>query len=520
PKLEVPPITRRSMTGLAIFVIALVAIGWIIWASPGTSVEAFAMLGIGIPILFVLKSRWVTIIGLLSFQVIVAFVFMGNSLYALYAVFGVVGVIVAFEASAIIYMLFVAAIWFSSVTSFTTSPLILQSVAGGALIVGWIFRQLSTRKSIAKSLYFPDRWIPIILVSWAAFGVLIWSVNPADSGWLQLKMLGSGVLFFLLSPLILESERQLTLGLWAWIIAAFIAAFSTPVSIGPFSIITDEMSTEAAMAAKNVTAAFLSYSIFLVIAFYYYAKNIYAKMGLILICTFLAIVIFSLYSRAATASAAIAFALYLLLDMFVVSRNKQPLKIIAKLFFFVSLGIILLLSVYFLGLDEMIGSYSDLFYGVGGSSSWEFRLLAWGVARDMILGEGHIIRGLGLGAFWELGPSYGFTVTTLEEDMALFSPHSLFLDILLHYGLVGLILFLTLIYQNMRRLWMIFANCENEKLRYIALGLFCGLFAFYLHNVIDAQLYNITDYWMYLGLSAALINIAERYNSHLNPNSS
>src|SRR5512143_747684 len=112
PKLEVPSLERRHLIGLFVFMALLIAAGWYIYLSAWTKVIYFALLGLAIPVFFLLKSRFVTLIGLLSFEVIVAFLFMGNSSYATAAVAALAGAIIAFESPVAMYMLLIIGVWF------------------------------------------------------------------------------------------------------------------------------------------------------------------------------------------------------------------------------------------------------------------------------------------------------------------------------------------------------------------------------------------------------------------------
>jgi len=125
----------------------------------------------------------------------------------------------------------------------------------------------------------------------------------------------------------------------------------------------------------------------------------------------------------------------------------------------------------------------------------------------MMAEEHHLFRGLGLASFVTLAPQYGFVVGDITMQGNLYHTHCMYLDILLHYGIVGCILFGWLMIQHMISLWRSFLKSKDIMFKYLHLALFCSFTGFYIHAVLDFSLYNITFYWVYLGLSIAVRNI-------------
>jgi O-antigen ligase len=514
PKLEVPPMRRQHTYLFGAYVIAMVALGWYIWFSGNIQVEYFLALGLGIPLAFFLKSRFVTLIGLLSFPVVLAFIYIGNQDYAFYIVAGLMGAIIAFESPIVMYMILIAAVWFDKSLFSIGHPLRMEFIIGSGLLVGWLFKEvLRPRESLTKIL-FPERWLAISLLIWAALGAGLWSYEPYPAAWLQLKAIIVGVLFFLISPLVIRNEKQLDFALIAWVFVSLVAAAVTNYAQPAASGSTDSDSLGAVLIAfKNITATFLSYSFFIALAYYHWAKSNLMKVGALLIMTYLLVTIVLLYSRGTMFGLAVGVIVFWICDTFISSTKRSVLRIMARCFLLVSIVIVFLLLVYVIGFGELIGGYADIFYSPLQAGTMEFRISTWDIVLQIIMTEGHQLRGVGLGGFWILGAEYGFPIESYEGNIAIYSPHNLYLDILLHYGVIGLLLFFWLIILNLSRLWRITVNSQRQKFRYLALGFFCSLIAYYTHGLLDGQLYSLTDFWLYLGLTVGTVNVARRLSS-------
>jgi len=195
------------------------------------------------------------------------------------------------------------------------------------------------------------------------------------------------------------------------------------------------------------------------------------------------------------------------------------MKTIIKIFLLVLSGGLMIILIYFTELGGLIGSYEELLEDPTGVGTMETRLILWEGAFDMIQGENHAVRGLGAGAFWTLGPDYGIAssvgVSDDPEEMVKegINPHSLYIDTFLHYGFPGLFLFLIVAISMLIRLGKSFIRFQSLKYRYLCLGLFCGLLAFFTHCIFDFTVFIISRFWLYLGLAAAITNIGEHFEA-------
>ena len=519
PKLEIPPLRQRQVIGLVLFMILFIALGWAIYLNPETRVKYFAMMGLVVPIVFLLKSRHTALIGLLSLQVILAFVFMGNQNYVLLGVAGLAGAIIAFESPILIYAVLIFWIWFemSSISGLVSHPLRLEFVIGLGFFAGWFVKERILSLTRPAAIIFPEKWPAILFMIWALLGFAFWAIEPIPAGWFQIRFIMIGILFLLISPLVLRTPRFLNVATWSWIGAGFVgavAAFVTQIT-GYSPQVQASASWGANTGAMGIqhswSASFLSFAFFVMLPVYYLMKRQLLKglMLFSLLLTFGAILLQQ--SKGPTVGLFAGTGLFLLLEAFFdpkVSRLRVVGRIMIMVFFVTGL----LLSIYYLGLGTQIGDYSSLFENPAGSSGMEARYILWATAYDMFSHEGHPLRGLGVGSFWALAYDYGLNYPNTFEAMDYqeqgINPHNLYIDTILHYGIIGFALFLWMAAGNLLRLRRGFKQLQNRKYRYLSLGVFCGLAAFYFSCLFDFTVFIVSRYWLFLGYSVVIINIA------------
>ncbi|GIZ12834.1 O-antigen ligase [Pseudomonas sp. NCCP-436] len=112
--------------------------------------------------------------------------------------------------------------------------------------------------------------------------------------------------------------------------------------------------------------------------------------------------------------------------------------------------------------------------------------------------------------YWLQGHGAGVNMDLMQIDrLKVTNTHSLYLEVLFQYGVVGLVLFLGMLLLAVRRLW----RCSND-LATLALGLLCGSLAvmfFELHSFIHSP--NLIWLWIWLPLAIAL-GSRERLHAH------
>jgi len=522
PKLEVPPLTRRSSIGLLIFVVAIIILGWVIYLRKGTSVEQFTILGIAIPILFFFKSRWVTIIGLLSFQVIVAFLFMGNSEFALYCVLGLVGIIIAFESPLLVYAILVFWVFFemSAFSGFFPYPLKVEVIIAVAFLVGYLFKAILNPSAIKYKIYFPEKVPLLIFFGWVLMGFAVWCLEPFPAGWYQVKYFTIGVLFFLMSPYVLVDRKSLNWGIWSWIVAGILASLSSYLTeiIGytPAQSSADWGAYSAALGMQHSwSASYLAFTYFVALPVVYWMRSAATKLMMAAVLIGIFIATYIQFSRGPTLGVIGGSIVFWIADAIYNRKKGGLIRLAARAFYIASFIVLIFVLVYVAGPD-IFGNYGALFEDPAGSSTMSSRIFLWSRAYEMATKEGHVIRGLGPGAFWVLAYQYGIFYEGAFESMDYqqqgINPHNLFVDTTLHYGITGLFIYLWLIFLNLFRLWKGYLNSSDERLRYLSLGLFCGLLGFYFSSMFDFNIFIISRYWLFMGLTVSVLNISHRWN--------
>ncbi len=519
PKLEIPALDRRQLIGLAILTLSIMAIGWLIYLNPQTRVRYFAMLGLVIPLLFLLKSRHMTIVGLLTLQVILAFLFVGNKNYALGLLAGLAGAIIAFESPILFYAILIFWIWFevSPAANLVPHSLRLEFIIGIAFFVGWYVKDRVLTRTKSAAILFPEKWPALLFLSWAILGFALWAIEPFPAGWIQIKYILIGILFLLISPLVLRTPKLLDMATWIWIgtgaLGAAAAYWTQASGYTPPNMAQGGWgaSTGALGMQHNFPASFMSFAFFIMLPTYCLLKRKSFKFIMLLTLLFTSGGILLQQSKGPTIGLFAGTSIFIFAESFL-NPKANRLKLLARIFMISIVLLAIIFSIYYLGLGSQLGGYATLFYDPAGSGSMETRYMLWTGAYDMFTGEGHPIRGLGAGAFWSLAFKYGLEYENILEASEYaeqgINPHNLYIDTILHYGITGLALILWLLIGNLIRLRRGYRRFLNPKYRYLSLGIFCGMVAFYFTCLFDFAVFFISRYWLFLGFSVALMNIA------------
>jgi O-antigen ligase len=508
PKLEIPSLGRTQLFMLIGYTAIMVAMGWYIFLNEPRAYK-FLFIGAAIPILFLLKSPYFTIASLLAFQVVGAFLAVGSSSYIGTVILFMVISFVAFESPTITYLMIIVILWFANwLISFGLSTT-ANMVMCGAIIVGWIMREKIYSSSQPGKIRFPELVPALLLYLWILIGFSLWCLEPFPAGWEQLKTISVGISIFLISPLVINNEKRLNIVIVAWIIGAIGTSIGLSVATAnpPTGLESGATGTEWLLAAKNVIANKLSYVFFLLIPCFYIVKRRLLKAAILFTIVLILIRILLLWSRGTMVALGTGFSLFWLIETFWGVKSKSVLRLATRLFTLLCIVAATIVIVYILDAAEALGPYAEIFTHQEASSTLEFRYNTWETVVDIINTERHLIRGSGLGAFWLLGPEHGYFLTDYQENMALASPHHLYLDIVLHYGLVGLVIYLVLAFLNLGRLWKMYLHPPNLKYRYLSIAMFCSMVGYYVHGFIDNQLYSSFDFWLYLGLVVSILNL-------------
>ncbi len=286
PKLEIPQMDRRGMIGVCLYTAIIIGAGWWIWFS-GPRAEKFVALALGIPILMLLKSRYVALLGLLSLEIIVAFLAMGSPEWAVKIAGGLLGAILTLEYPYITYMALILIIWIDSTPYMPPGIFLLEQYIGFGLLVGWLFSIINRGKVVRIKIYFPEMIPTLLLLGWVFTTFVGWCYQMVPLGLFQVSFTALGVLFFFITPLIIEDRKKLDLALWVWGIAGMLAV------IGQFTIpsATYEGSSPtgswgyvpgAVGLQKNWAASFMTFSFFIVLASMYWSRGVLKRIVLFL----------------------------------------------------------------------------------------------------------------------------------------------------------------------------------------------------------------------------------------------
>ena len=518
PRLEVPPMKRANLLALVLLTVGLIAAGWYIWFSGPIQVEYFIALGLVIPLAFFLKSRFIALIGLLCFQVILAFIFIGNSDYAIIPIVVLIGAIIAFESPMVIYVLLVFAIWADIAIVGVTHQNRATMIASAGLFLGWLFREVLRSTSVKRAIHFPEFLPAIILLGWAIIGSFIWGLIPFSEAWENLKTLIVSTTIFSVSVLIINNSRKVYFAFYTWICIGLYAAlfvfFGPMLGYQPPDIEAWGAAYSIFGAHKNWIASILGLSFFLNLAAIYQVKKMFLKIGLSLCLVTVFFALVYQQSKGALAGLVVGLIFFWIVDSIESWRNKGPLRAVSRIFLFFSLLLIIAMFIYLIGVSEYLGGYYPLFFEPLSTPTMQARIMLWNISYHILSNESHIIRGLGFGAFEFLGPYYNMPPEIAEGIYV--HPHSLYLDIIIHLGIVGLALFLWIVISILIKLWRSYVNASDPKYRYLCLGLLCGTLSFCMHCVIDFEVAHIVSFWLFMGLCVAAINVYKMNNSSAN----
>jgi O-antigen ligase len=519
PELEIPTINKPQLLLLVFYTVAMIVGGWLIWFSGKISADRFLYLGLGIPILLLAKSRYLTLVALLSLQVILAFLFVGNSGYVIYFIAALAGSIIAFQSSTLMYMFLIFAVWFDTSAFVSGLTLGMEFTIGVGLLLGWIFKDvLLSRTETQPIRYFP-KWSAIGFLAWVIIGLSFWSFEPGGAGLTQVKQIVTHILFFLITPLVINDRTKVNTILWTWLVVGLIAAAATVIA--PFLGYAPEAAgwgggTSIFTWHKNISASFLCFSYFVTYALWKRKATSMQKF-LLFVCILINFsALFKLGSKSAMIGLMVGTAFFVFADTFLNPRRRNTLRMLRNAFFLVSFVTLMTIMIYFMSLaEEMLGTYNEIFTQGTQASSMEMRKVLWQASWEIIGDEHHPIRGLGPGAFWVIGLdyvpiSYFITQENKDEPMTgqslLLQTHSLYLDLFMHYGVLGTILFLWLVFYLLFNLWKLFRNATDEDAAYLFLGLLCAFLAFLVHSTLEFSMFNIARFWIFAGLAVAVMS--------------
>ena len=382
------------------------------------------------------------------------------------------------------------------------------------LFFGWLFKELRKVPTEKPKLYMPEIWWSLAILAWITAGTIFWSYNTGIA-LAQLKSLTLGITLIVILPLIITNEKEIHIAWVTWIIVGVVAATMSLFSSPGMQSQDIENVADILVAAKNWTATTLSISLFLALSYTYKTPHKLVKVFSILVIFLILYVILFLGSRGTMAGIGVGLSLFFLATTIKDFGKVPAIKSAFRLFILMLLVAIPISLLFFIDVTQLswiMGYYLNP-NALQTSSSGRSDFF-WPMAWEMIQKEGHLIRGMGPGAYIELATQYSdMTPNEVQRWGNFLHPHSFYLDMLMHYGVIGVLLFIGFAVSNCVFLWKGFLHAKDRLTGRIMLGMFCNIIAFYIHGIFDFSLCYITTFWLFVGLLIPMINTYARANS-------
>jgi len=147
--------------------------------------------------------------------------------------------------------------------------------------------------------------------------------------------------------------------------------------------------------------------------------------------------------------------------------------------------------------------------GPGSEDSAAARPVLWSAGLNIAMD--HPFLGVGHNAFLELSPEYASSAEPADGEgsvLGVYTPHNDFLNVWLSFGIVALILYLTVIVLSVKNFVEAYFRASDSLLKGVALGGMAAMIAFeassFFHNYFDSTL----TLWLLAGLSLAVVKLA------------
>lgn len=299
-----------------------------------------------------------------------------------------------------------------------------------------------------------------------------------------------------------QTERSYNRFIWAWWVMASVMAFVGLLQFLGVQIGTFQSETRVAgfSGVGNEFARLMIVSVFLMMGMYRGFKlSNFMKLLLgisILFC--LMSMLFSL-SRTSLVAAFFAFFIYGM-------RNENKRTAIFKIFLPVSCFCIVVLIFMSFSADitqriESMAQFTEEY-------SWQSRAVIWAICTAMFLGTYGL--GVGAGGIEAQFDQYYYMLLTGQQQMNVPSnAHSVYLDVLVHFGIVGVLVCACIVIRLWRYLAVVQRKLGYSKYGEILWGISCGLIALAFQGAI-ASVFHTFTLWGFIGLAVVTAQIGER----------
>ncbi len=353
---------------------------------------------------------------------------------------------------------------------------------------------------VTKKLYFEKSILnlPIaILVGWMMLS-LFWAVS-IYLGIRELSLLLYGVIVFFLTINTVKDEKTLNITIKIWIIACFLCALTGMVELITTTLpVLTKLSLGHAIRWGTIRVSglkenphrlgfLLNVGLMIIVPQLITSKSKKYKLFLIFCILNILVVIINTMSRSTWIGCIIGIACCSFYS-----------KRLAKIFLISCLVALVL----FVALAPYALQYAviERFKGVVSpmeTASMASRENVWNAGMRMF--KERPLTGVGIGSFSALAKPYGSTY--------LEAPHDIYLFFLSEFGLIGLSIFLVLIFSLATSIISGLKSISNNTNKFILFGLFVALIIYFTQGLVVSYKFLEMEIWALLGLAVAALKI-------------
>ena len=368
-------------------------------------------------------------------------------------------------------------------------------IAAAIAVLSWLFNGLITKKlCLEKSILN----LPIaVLIGWMVLS-LIWAVS-IYLGIRELLLVFYGVIVFILTINIVKDEKTLNITIKTWIIACFLCALSGMVELIVATVpVIAKLSLGQTIRWGTVRVSGL--------------KENPHRLGFLLNVGLMIIVPQLISSKSKKYSLFLFFCMLVMLVVIINTMSRSTWigcfvgvaccsfysKRLAKIFLVTSFVALILFVVF--APDALQYAVVERTRGVVNpmeTASIASRENVWNAGIKMF--KERPIIGVGVGSFSALAKPYGSTY--------LEAPHDIYLFFLSEFGLVGLSIFITLIFTVIISVMNGLKCISNNANKFVLFGLFIALIIYFTQGLVVSYKFLEMEMWALLGLAMATLKI-------------
>lgn len=369
-------------------------------------------------------------------------------------------------------------------------------IAAIIAVLSWFYNGLLTKKLYFEknTLYFPVA----ILVIWILLSHL-WAVN-FFLGIKDFLLTLYGCIMFFLTINIVKDEHTLNITLKIWIITGLLCALSGMVelitttlpalkalSLGTIKPWSESIRVSGLREGPDRLGFLLNVCLMIAVPQLIISKSKRYKVFLIFCICSMLVVLINTMSRSAWVGGFVGIACCSFYS-----------KRIAKVFFITCLVVFVLFVA--LAPDALQQVVFERFKGIVNpmqTQSITGRESVWNAGVKMF--KERPLIGVGIGSFAALANQYG--------SVLLISPHNIYLFFLSEFGLIGLSMFLFLIFTIITSMIKGFKYISNSVNKFVLVGLFVGLIIYFTEGLVVSYQFLEMEIWALLGLAMAALKI-------------